>query len=189
MGRRCTCRRQDWRSGGCDQHVLRSDLVDEMAAATPNAEALVFCDERLDYAGLKARVDVFARALLAVGIQRGDRVALLVTNRTEWVVGALAAAKIGAPVAAISTFSDLTWSTRWLPPHPTPRPSCFAMSGSITPVSRREWMSLPGPSLPSESSEATASRCWSPTARNGSSVHLPPPRLALSWLRSARSQI
>ena len=67
------------------------DLVDEMAAATPNAEALVFRDERLDYAGLKARVDVFARALLAVGIQRGDRVALLVTNRTEWVIGALAA--------------------------------------------------------------------------------------------------
>jgi len=81
------------------------DLVDEMAATTPNAEAVVFGDERLDYAGLKARVDVFARALLAVGIQRGDRVALLVTNRTEWVVGACAAAKIGALVAAISTFS------------------------------------------------------------------------------------
>jgi len=82
------------------------DLVDEMAATTPNAEAVVFGDERLDYAGLEARVDVFARALLAVGIQRGDRVALLVTNRTEWVVGAFAAAKIGAVVAAISTFSS-----------------------------------------------------------------------------------
>jgi fatty-acyl-CoA synthase len=89
------------------------DLVDEMAAATPNAEVLVFCDERLDHACLKARVDVFARALLAVGIQRGDRVALLVTNRTEWVVGAFAAAKIGAIVAAISTFStprELAWT-------------------------------------------------------------------------------
>ncbi len=89
------------------------DLVDEMAATTPNAEAVVFRDERLDYAGLKARVDVFARALLAVGIQRGDRVALLVTNRTEWVVGAFAAAKIGALVAAISTFStprELAWT-------------------------------------------------------------------------------
>jgi fatty-acyl-CoA synthase len=89
------------------------DLVDEMAAATPNAEAVVFRDERLDYAGLKARVDVFARALFAVGIQRGDRVALLVTNRTEWVVGAFAATKIGALVAAISTFStprELAWT-------------------------------------------------------------------------------
>ena len=89
------------------------DLVAEMAAARPNAEAVVFRDERLDYAGLKARVDVFARALLAVGIQRGDRVALLVTNRMEWVVGAFAAAKIGAIVAAISTFStprELAWT-------------------------------------------------------------------------------
>ena len=45
---------------------------------------------------LKARVDDFARALLAVGIGRGDRVALLCTNRTEWMVAAFAAAKIGA---------------------------------------------------------------------------------------------
>jgi fatty-acyl-CoA synthase len=89
------------------------DLVDEMAAVRPYAEAVVFRDGRLDYAGLKARVDVFARALLAVGIQRGDRVALLVTNRTEWVVGAFAATKIGAIVAAISTFStprELAWT-------------------------------------------------------------------------------
>jgi fatty-acyl-CoA synthase len=89
------------------------DLVDEMAATTPNAEAVVFRDERLDYAGLKAQVDVFAQALLAVGIQRGDRVALLVTNRTEWIVGAFAAAKVGALVAAISTFStrrELAWT-------------------------------------------------------------------------------
>src|SRR6266446_5887656 len=79
-------------------------LVDEMATFTPGAEALVFRDERLDYAGLKARVDEFARALLAVDIRRGDRVALLVTNRTEWIV---------AVVAAVSTFStprELAWA-------------------------------------------------------------------------------
>ena len=89
------------------------DLVDEMATATPNAEAVVFGDERLDYAGLKVRVDVFARALLAVGVRHGDRVALLITNRTEWIIGAFAAAKIGAIVAAISTFSaprELAWT-------------------------------------------------------------------------------
>src|SRR6202521_6016864 len=89
------------------------DLVDEMATATPGADALVFRDERLDYAGLKVRVDEFARALLAVGIRRGDRVALLITNRTEWIVAAFAAAKIGAMVAAVSTFStprELAWA-------------------------------------------------------------------------------
>src|SRR3984893_1555445 len=88
------------------------DLLDEMATFTPTAEAVVFRDERLDYAGLKGRVDGFARALLAVGVRHGDRVAVLVTNRTEWIVAAFAAAKIGAIVAAISTFStprELAW--------------------------------------------------------------------------------
>jgi fatty-acyl-CoA synthase len=89
------------------------DLVDEMAARRPAAEAIVFRDERLDYAALKARADAFARALLAVGVQHGDRVALLVTNRPEWIVCSLAAAKIGAIVTAISTFStprELAWT-------------------------------------------------------------------------------
>src|ERR1700720_3395093 len=49
----------------------------------------------------------------AVGIRRGNRVALLVTNRTEWIVAAFGAAKIGAVVAALSTFStprELAWA-------------------------------------------------------------------------------
>jgi fatty-acyl-CoA synthase len=81
------------------------DLLDELAAATPQAPALVSGGERLDFSALKARTDAFARALLALGIGRGDRVALLCSNRSEWVVAAFAAAKLGAPLAAISTFS------------------------------------------------------------------------------------
>jgi fatty-acyl-CoA synthase len=89
------------------------DLLDEIAAATPHSLAVVFRDERLDYAALKVRADGFARALLAAGVRRGDRVALLVTNRTEWLVAAFGAAKIGAVIAAISTFStrrELGWT-------------------------------------------------------------------------------
>jgi fatty-acyl-CoA synthase len=89
------------------------DLLDEIAAATPRSLAVVFREERLDYAALKVRADGFARALLAAGVRRGDRVALLVTNRTEWLVAAFGAAKIGAVTAAISTFStprELGWT-------------------------------------------------------------------------------
>ena len=89
------------------------ELLDEVAAATPKAEAVVFRDERLDYAVLKARADAFARSLLAAGVRRGDRVALLATNRTEWLVAAFGIAKIGGIVAAISTFStprELAWT-------------------------------------------------------------------------------
>jgi hypothetical protein len=91
-------------------------LVGDRGADLPldrNAEAVVFRDARLDYAGLKTRAAVFARALLAVGVRHGDRVALLITNRTEWTIAASAAAKIGALVAAISTFStprELAWA-------------------------------------------------------------------------------
>jgi fatty-acyl-CoA synthase len=98
--------------GGRPVSRTLGDLLDEMAEATPTAEAVVFRDERLDYAGLKARADAFAKALLASGIRHGDRVGVLATNRMEWIVAAFAAAKVGAIVAAISTFStprELAW--------------------------------------------------------------------------------
>ncbi len=89
------------------------DLLDEMAAERPHAQALAFRHEQLSYAALRARVDELARALIAVGVTRGDRVAVLLPNRPEWVVAALAIAKIGGIVSAISTFStarELGWT-------------------------------------------------------------------------------
>jgi fatty-acyl-CoA synthase len=56
------------------------DLLDEIAAANPRSLAVVLRDERLDYAALKVRAEGFARALLAAGVRRGGRVALVVTN-------------------------------------------------------------------------------------------------------------
>ncbi len=88
-------------------------LVDELAAARPHAEAIVSRDQRLTYGALRACVDDFARALLASGLTRGDRVAVLLPNRPEWLIAALATARIGAIVTAISTFStprELGWA-------------------------------------------------------------------------------
>ncbi|HEX9822126.1 MAG TPA: AMP-binding protein [Methylomirabilota bacterium] len=88
-------------------------LLDEMAAARPEAEAVVFRGERLTYAALRERADRLARALLALGVARGDRVALLLPNRPEWLIGAFAAAKLGAVTVAISTFSappEIAWT-------------------------------------------------------------------------------
>ena len=87
-------------------------LLDELAGGRPHAEAVVFRDRRLTYGALRARVDEFARALLAAGVTRGDRVAVLLPNRPDWIVAALATARIGGIVAAISTFStarELGW--------------------------------------------------------------------------------
>jgi len=88
-------------------------LLDEMAAARPHAEAVVFRDQCLTYAALRARADELARALLAVGIARGDRVALLLPNRPEWLIAAFASAKVGGITVGISTFStprELAWT-------------------------------------------------------------------------------
>jgi fatty-acyl-CoA synthase len=88
-------------------------LLDEIAARQPDAEAVVFGTQRLTYAALRARADAFAHALRAVGVAPGDRVAILLPNRPEWLVAAFAAAKAGAIVTALSTFStprELAWA-------------------------------------------------------------------------------
>lgn len=54
---------------------------------------------RLDYRELDARVARLAGALAALGVQRGDRVALLSENRPEYLEVLLAAARLGASVA------------------------------------------------------------------------------------------
>ena len=99
-------------SGRPESRTL-GNLLDEMAAERPDAHALAFRHQQISYAALQARVDGLARALLAEGVMRGDRVAVLLPNRPEWVVTALAIAKIGGIVSAISTFStarEMGWT-------------------------------------------------------------------------------
>jgi len=88
-------------------------LIDEMAAVGPAAEAVVFRGERTTYAELRDRADALARAFLALGVRKDDRVAVLLPNRPEWLIAAIASAKIGAVTVAISTFStprELAWT-------------------------------------------------------------------------------
>lgn len=66
------------------------------AAATPAAVAVVFGRQRVTYRELEAQVDACARALLASGIGKGDRVAVLSTPRPEFWVTFLATIRIGA---------------------------------------------------------------------------------------------
>ena len=105
---------------GRPRSVTLGGLLDEIATARPGAEAVVFRGERLSYAALQARVDTLARALLGLGVSRGDRVALLLPNRPEWLIAAFAAAKTGATVVAVSTFSTPR-EIEWTLEHAQPR--------------------------------------------------------------------
>ena len=74
------------------------DNLDRTVAAHADREALVARHQgvRLTYAQLGEQVDVCARALLACGVQRGERVAIWSPNRVEWAVLQYATAKVGA---------------------------------------------------------------------------------------------
>ena len=73
-----------------------SDFVKLGAARNPAGEALVLGDSRWSYLELQQRVDMLARALLAAGVRKGDRVATLQTPHPQFLVSFLATASVGA---------------------------------------------------------------------------------------------
>ena len=66
---------------------------------------LVCDDDRIGYAEANLRSAELARGLIARGAGKGTHVGLLYPNGTEFVVGMLAAARIGAVVIPFSTFA------------------------------------------------------------------------------------
>ena len=73
-----------------------SDHVTRHALRDPNSVALVFGERRICYRELMQQVDLLAAALLAAGVRKGDRVAMLSTPHPDFVVSFLAASSIGA---------------------------------------------------------------------------------------------
>src|SRR6266487_2988339 len=74
------------------------DFLDHVAAGFADNEALVstFENKRYTYAGFLAGVNGVARAMMALGVQKGDRVGIWSTNCVAWVLVQFATAKIGA---------------------------------------------------------------------------------------------
>jgi len=73
-----------------------SDYVAYHAERTPGAEAMVLDDRRVTYDELRKRVDNVARALIAAGVAKGDRVVTLATPHPDFWTIFLATASIGA---------------------------------------------------------------------------------------------
>jgi fatty-acyl-CoA synthase len=81
-------------------------LLDELARRQPGHELLVGEDgQRLGYAETRERARQLARGLLDLGVRRGDRVALLMDNRPEWLLVAFAVVMLGATLVPLSTWS------------------------------------------------------------------------------------
>ena len=73
----------------------------------PHRDAFRIDDARITFAALDADADAFAAGLLALGVARGDRVAVWMPNGLPWLVAFHACARIGAVVVPVSTrFKD-----------------------------------------------------------------------------------
>src|SRR5689334_9453231 len=79
------------------------DVLSRDAELYPNHEALVIGDERLTYGELRDRVAEMAEGLRALGVKRGDHVAVCMGNCVEWVVFFYAAAETGAVTVPVNT--------------------------------------------------------------------------------------
>jgi len=72
-------------------------------AARGDAEAVVLPGRRVTYAELGALVGATARAMIAIGVRPGDRVAIWAPNGLGWIVAALGAHSAGAAIVPVST--------------------------------------------------------------------------------------
>lgn len=71
--------------------------------ADPTVEALVTDDEVLTYVGLDDASRALAARLVGAGVNKGNRVGLLLPNGVDWAVAALAVLRVGGVLVPLST--------------------------------------------------------------------------------------
>lgn len=81
------------------------DLVDELVQRYPEREAVVGSGQRHTYRALRSEVRRLARGLHALGVRRGDKVAILMGNRPEWLVADFAITLLGAVMVGVNTWA------------------------------------------------------------------------------------
>jgi fatty-acyl-CoA synthase len=93
--------------GDDSQPLLRScigEVLDASAAAAPEAPAVISRHQglRVSYGQLQRDSELLARGLLALGVEKGDRLALWAANGAEWLLVQYAAARIGAILVTLN---------------------------------------------------------------------------------------
>ena len=80
-------------------------VLDATAARFPDHDALVYVDRgyRQTWRAFSRTVDELAKGLMALGIQKGEKVAIWATNVPYWVTLQFATAKIGAILITVNT--------------------------------------------------------------------------------------
>lgn len=80
------------------------DLFEEMSQQVPNNDCVVSVHQgmRMTYKEFNKEVDRVAKGLMALGVNKGDRVGIWSTNNIEWVMVQFATAKMGAVLVNIN---------------------------------------------------------------------------------------
>ncbi len=81
------------------------DVLDRVCEEFPNQYAFRYTelDYTRTYSEFRDDVDTFARALLAMGVKKGDHVAIWATNVPAWYITFWATTKIGAVLVTVNT--------------------------------------------------------------------------------------
>jgi acyl-CoA synthetase (AMP-forming)/AMP-acid ligase II len=85
--------------------MLIGDILARSALRAPDATAIVDGETRLTYAAFDAACDRLARALLAEGLAKGERIGAMMPNSLDYGLLFFAAARAGLVLANISTRS------------------------------------------------------------------------------------
>ena len=79
------------------------DMLDSVSERFPQKEAIVSGEQRITYGELRRQVARMARAFVALGVRKGDKVSIWLHNCPEWIMIQLALGKIGAILVPINT--------------------------------------------------------------------------------------
>ncbi len=90
-------------------------MLDKVAGSHASNPAIFYLGETVTYGDFRHYAQEAARALLAFGVRRGDRIGVLLGNQPEWLVMCFAAAYVGATFVPLNTWykkSELAWTLR-----------------------------------------------------------------------------
>ena len=90
---------------GSNHQMTLGQILDDTIARYPDNEAIIYVDRdyRLTYRQFGQVVDRLARGLMALGVEKGEKVAVWATNIPYWVALQFATAKIGAVLLTVNT--------------------------------------------------------------------------------------
>src|ERR1017187_6225892 len=80
-------------------------LLERTAAKSPDTTALIYFGTRISFRQLQEQVSRLAAGLQALGVRKGDRVALMMPNCPQFVISYFGALRAGAIVTTTNTMS------------------------------------------------------------------------------------